>query len=54
MKKSVIMLAAVVIAGTLFNSCKNESNKESTLQKPIAQVEEMSVVDATSSTINCS
>jgi rubrerythrin len=52
MKKLVIMLTTVVITGALFNSCKNESNKENTLQKPIAQVEEMSVVDATTSTIN--
>ncbi len=53
MKKLVIMLSAVIITGTLFNSCKNESNKEkNALQKPIAQLEEMSVVDATSSTIN--
>jgi rubrerythrin len=52
MKKLVIMLTAIVITGTLFNSCKNESNKESELQKPVAQVAEMSVVDATASTIN--
>ncbi|MDZ4146777.1 MAG: rubrerythrin family protein [Flavobacteriaceae bacterium] len=52
MKKStIILLIAVTISGTTLLSCKDNANKESSLQKPIAETKELAVDEAIELTV---